>query len=144
MMPVPPLGIHLSFSVLFETPWTIARQAPLPMEFSRQGYWSGLPFPSPGDLLTQEWNLCLLHCRQILYHLTHQRSPPSQYTYSQSIFQTSLDFPKFKCGAYILHCRKPAGGPPPVAKVMRKEAGHTQRRDRASGVPLEILEHLPQ
>ena len=30
-----------------------------------------------------------------------------------------------------------------VAKVMRKEARHTQRRDRASGVPLEILEHLP-
>ena len=33
------------------TPWTIAHQAPLPMEFSRQEYWSGLPFPSPGDLL---------------------------------------------------------------------------------------------
>ena len=32
---------------------------------------------------------------------------------------------------------------PPVAKVMRKEARHTQRGDRASGVPLEILEHLP-
>ena len=32
------------------TPWTIACQAPLSMEFSRQGYWSGLPFPSPGDL----------------------------------------------------------------------------------------------
>jgi len=32
---------------------------------------------------------------------------------------------------------------PPVAKVMRKEAWHTQRLDRASGVPLEILEHLP-
>ena len=31
----------------------------------------------------------------------------------------------------------------PVAKVMRKEAWHTQRRDRASGVPLEILQHLP-
>ena len=31
----------------------------------------------------------------------------------------------------------------PMAKVMRKEARHTQRRDRASGVPLEILEHLP-
>ena len=30
-----------------------------------------------------------------------------------------------------------------MAKVMRKEAWHTQRRDRASGVPLEILEHLP-
>ena len=36
---------------LFATPWTVARQAPLSMEFSRQEYWSGLPFPSPGDLL---------------------------------------------------------------------------------------------
>ena len=35
---------------LFVTPGTVARQAPLSMEFSRQGYWSGLPFPSPGDL----------------------------------------------------------------------------------------------
>ena len=32
------------------TPWTVANQAPLPMGFSRQEYWSGLPFPSPGDL----------------------------------------------------------------------------------------------
>ena len=32
------------------TPWTLACQVPLPMEFSRQEYWSGLPFPSPGDL----------------------------------------------------------------------------------------------
>ena len=35
---------------LFEAPWTVAYQAPLSMEFSRQEYWSGLPFPSPGDL----------------------------------------------------------------------------------------------
>ena len=35
---------------LFATPWTVAYQAPPPMEFSRQEYWSGLPFPSPGDL----------------------------------------------------------------------------------------------
>ena len=32
------------------TPWTVARQAPLSMGFSRQEYWSGQPFPSPGDL----------------------------------------------------------------------------------------------
>ena len=32
------------------TPWTIALQAPLPMGFSRQEQWSGLPFPSPGDV----------------------------------------------------------------------------------------------
>ena len=35
---------------LFATPWTVAYQAPLSMGFSRQYYWSGLPFPSPGDL----------------------------------------------------------------------------------------------
>ena len=35
---------------LFVTLWTVAHQAPLSMGFSRQGYWSGLPFPSPGDL----------------------------------------------------------------------------------------------
>ena len=35
---------------LFATPWTVAHQAPPSMGFSRQGYWTGLPFPSPGDL----------------------------------------------------------------------------------------------
>ena len=35
---------------LFATPWTVAYQAPLSMGFSRQEYWSGLPFPPPGDL----------------------------------------------------------------------------------------------
>ena len=34
----------------FVTLWTVARQASLSMGFSRQEYWSGLPFPSPGDL----------------------------------------------------------------------------------------------
>ena len=35
---------------LLVTPWTVAHQAPLSMGFSRQEYWSGLPFPTPGDL----------------------------------------------------------------------------------------------
>ena len=35
---------------LFATPWTLARQPPLSMEFSRQEYWSGLPCPPPGNL----------------------------------------------------------------------------------------------
>ena len=35
----------------FATLWTVACQAPLSMEFSRQEYWSGFPFPTPGDLL---------------------------------------------------------------------------------------------
>ena len=40
----------LSSVQLFATPWTVAHQAPQSMEFSRQEYWSGLPFPSPEDL----------------------------------------------------------------------------------------------
>ena len=45
------MGILVAQSFqLFVTPWTVARQAPLSMEFSRQEYWSELPFTSPGDL----------------------------------------------------------------------------------------------
>ena len=102
-------------SDFLETPWTVALQAPLSMELSRQDYWSGLPFSPPGDLpnpgtepkspalqadsllsqppgkprntgvgclsllqgifLTQESNQGLLHCKQILYQLSHQGSP---------------------------------------------------------------------
>ena len=40
----------LSRVQLFATPWTVAYKAPLSVEFSMQEYWSGLPFPSPGDL----------------------------------------------------------------------------------------------
>ena len=40
----------LSHVRLFATPWTVAYQATPPMEFSRQEYWSGVPFPSPGGL----------------------------------------------------------------------------------------------
>ena len=41
---------HLVMSDSCATPWTVALQAPLSMKFPRQEYWSGLPFPSPGDL----------------------------------------------------------------------------------------------
>ena len=43
-------NVSLSRVPLFATPWTVAYQAPLSMEFSRQEYWSELPFPSPGNL----------------------------------------------------------------------------------------------
>ena len=54
------------------TPWTVACQVPLSMEFSRQVHWSGLPFHSPGVFLTQGLNPGLPHGRQILYCLSHQ------------------------------------------------------------------------
>ena len=51
---------------LLTTPWTAAYQAPLSMGFSRQDYWSGLPFPSSEDLPdlgSEPVSLCLLHCQ---------------------------------------------------------------------------------
>ena len=41
------------------TPWTVACQAPLPIEFSRQEFWSRLPFPSPGDLPQEGEGSCI-------------------------------------------------------------------------------------
>ena len=57
---------------LFVTTWIVALQPPLSMEFCRQEYWIQLPFPSPGDLPDPEMTPVLLHCMQILYHLSHQ------------------------------------------------------------------------
>ena len=62
----------LSHVQLFVIPWAIAYRAP--PSIGRQEYWSGLPFPSPGIFLTQGSNLGLLHCRQMLYRLSHQGS----------------------------------------------------------------------
>ena len=58
-------GGLVSRSVLstLATPWTVAHQALLSMGFSRQEYWSGLPFPSPRDLPTQGSSQSLLHCK---------------------------------------------------------------------------------
>ena len=56
---------------LFATTRTVARQASLSMEFSRQEYWSGLPFPSLGHLLDPG----LLRCRRILYQMSYWGSP---------------------------------------------------------------------
>ena len=63
----------------FVTPWTVARQAPLSMEFSRQEYLSGLPFPSPVDLpdlgiesVSSAWQadcLPLNHLGQLLWSI---------------------------------------------------------------------------
>ena len=53
---------------LFATPWTVAHWDPLSMGFSRQEYWNGLPFPSPGDLPDSEMEtvslffFCLFYC----------------------------------------------------------------------------------
>ena len=59
---------------LFVTPRTVAYQAPPSMGFSRREYWSGLPFPSPGDLPNPGTEPGSPHCRQMLCRLSHQGS----------------------------------------------------------------------
>ena len=96
---------------LFVTPWTIARQTPLSMGFSRQEYWSGLPFPPTGDLphpgmepaaplpLALQVNSLLLSHQGIPLTCLHVCTffPPFVcMTYS-------LTLPKNSIGIYILH-----------------------------------------
>ena len=57
---------------LFATPWTVTYQAPPSMGFSKQEYWSGLPFPSPGgSSRPRDWTWVYCICQQILYHLSY-------------------------------------------------------------------------
>ena len=60
-----------------------------------------------------------------------------------SMYAWNTYFPESRSVDMIGYCREPARDIPLVTKVMRKGARHTQRRDRASGVPPDILEHLP-
>ena len=82
----------LSHVRLFEIPWTAAYQVPLSMEFSRQEYWIGLPFPTPGDLPNAEIKPFCISCtgRQILYHCAtwkpHSSHPTLLNLYIQDIY----------------------------------------------------------
>ena len=108
------------------TPWTVACQAPLSMGFPRQEYWSGLPFPSPGDLPDKgQWsNPPFLQCRWVLYPWATRRVGPNQgiHTTSLSSSAETKDFPGGSDGESIcLQCGGP-GFDPWVGKItwMRK------------------------
>ena len=111
----------LSCVRLFVTPWIAARQASLSITNSR----SSLRLTSIESVMPSSR---LILCRPLLL------LPP--ILPSIRIFSMSQLFTWVACWGS-------EWGTPPVAKVMRKEARHTQRQDRASGVPLEILEHRP-
>ena len=64
---------------LFVTLWTVACQAPLSMEFSRQEYWSGVPFPSPGDLPDPGIEPRSSALQADFHRLNHQGSPLDRY-----------------------------------------------------------------
>ena len=76
---------------LFLALWTVACQAPLPMGFSRQKYRVDSHSFLQEIFLTQGPNQGLLHCRQILYHLSQQGSPMKLKTSASSVCQFNLE-----------------------------------------------------
>ena len=70
---------HFSHVRLFAALWTAARQDPLFLGFSRQEYWSGLPFPPAGNLPIQGSNPSLLHWQADSLSLSHLGSPVVSY-----------------------------------------------------------------
>ena len=90
------------------TPWTIACQAPLSTEFSRQEYWRGLPFTFLGIFSMYGLNPGLFCCGQILYCLTHWR---------REWLPTPVFLPRELHGQSV---SLPAGKSLPLAKLVHK------------------------
>ena len=81
----------LSCIQLFVTPWTVAHQAPLFMVFFRQEYWSGLPFPIPGDLpnpgIKPISSFSFVSCiDRLIFPTPPPGKPPRKYKYILSYF----------------------------------------------------------
>ena len=87
---------HSVVSISFATPWIVTHQAPRSMGFPSQEDWMGCYFLLQGIFPTQVLNLGLLHCRQILYCLSHQGSPSTE-----SISKENLVYPHESCYAVV-------------------------------------------
>ena len=105
------------------------------MGFSRQEYWSGVSFPSPGDLPDQASNPGLPHCRQMLYPLSHQESLQHNHSccYYYSVLQKRHTFilkfllapsltraPAQQVKAALTHCLAPLMPLPPGSQAPKK------------------------
>ena len=89
---------------LFAILWTTAHQAPLSKGFSRQEYWSGLPFPSSGDLPDpgiKPTSLCLLHWQVDPLPLTPPGKAPQNLQLSFKKYLFSHDNIQFKIFSFI-------------------------------------------
>ena len=77
-------------SAYFVTPWTVASQAPLSMGFLRQEYWSGLPFPSPGDLPRPETEPVFTLAGGLFTTEPMEKPPKREILNSAKIFEISV------------------------------------------------------
>ena len=90
----------------FMTPWTIAHQAPLSMEFPRQEYWSGLPYP-PGDLFNPGIKCVISRLAGGSLSLHHQGSPDTWICSLKSGVLVSLTLTR-KCFLWIQAFEQPS------------------------------------
>ena len=90
---------HFSRVRLLATPWTVARQTPLSMGFSRQEYWSGLPCPPPGDLPDPGIELVSLRSSALAGRL---------------FIPSTTGSPSILCTVSVVHvCQSPSANSPP-------------------------------
>ena len=84
----------LSCVWIFATLWTVAHQAPLSMEFSRQEYWSGLLFPSPGDLFNPGIKLAFLMSSALTgrFFITNTTWEDYTHTHTHTFWTSSYNF----------------------------------------------------
>ena len=80
----------------FVTPWTVACQAPPSMEFSKQEYWSGLPFPSPKDIPNLGIKSGSPSWQADSLPLNHKGSPPKCFLFVGKMLQPPRPFPSSK------------------------------------------------
>ena len=113
---------------LFVTPWTIAHQAPLTMGFSRQEYWSGLPFPPPG----------------YLPNLGIQLTSPASPELAGIFFTTSIPLEKAMAPhSSVLAQRIPGTGEPGGLPFLGSHrVGHDWNNLAAAGKPSSIIREI--
>ena len=108
----------------FATPWTVPCQAPLSVGFSRQEYWRGLPFPSPGDLPDPAIEPHLLYWQADSLPLSHNGALIRLYMYLISIWNLCWQSKKPR--------KKSSEGPPPTTQ---QPAGHWGLAEAEEGPP---------
>ena len=109
--------LSTGFSMTLAIPWTVARQAPLSMGFSRQEYWSGLPFPSPGDLPHPGIEPASSDCQADSLPLSHLRNTPMQTVSFMNVG-----------GTHFFHSPEPStmlGAKQPLSRCLLEESENT-------------------